>query len=98
MARNKIRIILDNKEYNILNYISKKTKTDCWFMLDKDKEGFDCVYDLENKRKITLRFAVQQLNEAVVPECFDISIEDMSTYKGLLDKLNIKYNPFENRR
>lgn len=91
----KIRIKLTNKEYNLLNYITRKTKTDCWFMLDKDKENFDCVYDLENKRKVTLRFAIQQLNEAIIPELLDIGIADINVYTELLNKLNIKYNPFE---
>ena len=66
----KIRIKLTEKEYNLLNYITRKTKTDCWFILDKDKENFDCVYDLENKRKVTLRFAIQQLNEAIIHPYF----------------------------
>lgn len=95
MARKKIRIVLTNKEYNLLSYIARKTKTDCWFMLDTDKEGFDCVYDLENKRKVTLRFAVQQLSEAIVPELLDVSAKDICVYSELLDKLNIKYNPFK---
>lgn len=95
MARQKIRITLTNEEYNLLNYITRKTKTDCWFYLDTDKEGFDYVYDLENKRKVTLRFAIQQLNEAIIPELLDISIADINVYTELLNKLNIKYNPFE---
>lgn len=95
MARKKIRINLTDREYNLLNYITRKTKTDCWFMLDKDKENFDCVYDLENKRRITLRFAIQQLNDAIVTDLLDISTEDINVYSLLLCKLNIKYNPFK---
>lgn len=95
MARKKIRINLTDKEYNLLNYITAKTKTDCWFMLSKDKEDFDCVYDLENKRKVTLRFAVQQLNDAIIPELLNISKEDVNVYEELLNKLEIKCNPFK---
>lgn len=95
MARNKIRINLTNEEHNLLNYLTRKTKTDCWFMLDKDKEGFDCVYDLENKRKVTLRFAINQLNDAIISDLLDISTEDIDRYGLLLRKLNIKYNPFK---
>jgi hypothetical protein len=90
MARKKIRINLTNEEYNVLNRITRKTKTDCWFMLDTDKDGFDCVYDLENRRKVTLRFAVQQLNEAIVEELLDITAEEMHVYNELLKKLEIK--------
>ena len=94
MARNKVRINLTNEEYNLLNRITRQTKTDCWFMLDKDKEGFDCVYDLENKRRVTLRFAVQQLNEAIISQLLDVSTDDVYAYGRLLDKLHIAYNPF----
>jgi hypothetical protein len=90
MARKKIRINLTNEEYNVLNRITRKTNTDCWFMLDTDKDGFDCVYDLENGRKVTLRFAVQQLNEAIVEELLDITEEEMHVYNELLKKLEIK--------
>lgn len=94
MARKKIRIILTDAEYNLLNSITRKTKVDCWFALDKDKDGFDCVYDLENRRKVTLRFAVQQLTEAIVPELLNICSEEIHIYNELLNKLNIKYSPF----
>lgn len=94
MARQKIRINLTNEEYNLLNYITRKTKTDCWFWLDKDKEGFDCVKDLESGYKITLRHGVQELNEAIIPEYLGLSIEDIEVYTNLLNKLQIKDNPF----
>lgn len=94
MARKKIRIILTNEEYNLLNDITRKTKTDCWFWLDKDKEGYDCVNDLENGRKVTLRFAVQQLNEAIVPDLIKLSIDEMYLYGELMKKLSINENPF----
>ena len=59
----KIRINLTQNEYDVLNHITSVTKTDCWFSLDEDKEGYDCVYDLENRRKVTLRYGVGQLYE-----------------------------------
>ena len=61
----KIRIHLTQEEETALNIITRKTKTECWFSLSKDREGFDCVRDLERGYKITLRFACQLLCEAV---------------------------------
>lgn len=61
----KIRTNLTQNEYEVLNHITRATKTDCWFALTTDKDGYDCVYDLEKRRKVTLRFGIGQLYEAV---------------------------------
>ena len=63
----KFNILLTNEEYNLINNLTLQTKTDCWFWLDTNKEGFDCVKDLERGYKVTLRFALKQLNEAIIP-------------------------------
>ena len=94
MSRQKIRIQLTGEEYNLLNNLTRQTRTDCWFCLDVDKEGFDCVRDLERGHKVTLRFAVQQLNEALVPSLLKISAKEMDIYNALLYKLHINNNPF----
>lgn len=89
----RFRIHLTGDEYNLINYITSKTKTDCWFWLDKDKQGFDCVKDLERGYKITLRFAIKQLNEAIVPDLINITDEERQTYEQLMEKLELS-NPF----
>lgn len=92
---NKIRIELTNEEYNVLNHITSKTKTDCWFVLDKDKEGFDCVRDLEKGYKVTLRFALAQLYEAVswmsLVDWAELGIDaqEIEIFETLLKKLEI---------
>lgn len=93
----KIRIKLTNEEYNLLNKITRQTKVDCWFWLDTDKDGFDCVKDLERGYKVTLRFAVQTLNEALdgCTDLLNITEEEIEIYSDLLKKLNISFNPFE---
>lgn len=91
---NKIRIHLTGEEYNLLNKLTSQTKTDCWFCLDVDKEGFDCVKDLESGYKITLCHAVQELNEAIIPDLVNITIEEMFIYDRLMKKLELS-NPFE---
>lgn len=94
MARQKIRIHLTDEEYKLLCRVVKQTKTDCWFCLDIDKEGFDCVRDLENGRKVTLRFAVDQLNDAIIPELMSLTEEEMLMYGVLMEKLELP-NPFK---
>ena len=92
----KIRINLTDEEYNLLNDITSQTKTDCWFWLDTDKEGFDCVRDLEKGHKVTLRFAVKQLNEALegCTDLLNLTEEEIETYGQLMEKLELP-NPFE---
>ena len=94
MARKKIRTKLTNEEYNLLNNLTRQTKTDCWFVLDVDDEGFDCVRDLERGYKITLKRAIRMLNDALIVELLKINIEEIYVYTNLLHKLNIDYNPF----
>ena len=90
----KIRIHLTNEEYNLINKLTRQTKTDCWFCLDTDKEGFDCVKDLERGYKITLRYAIQELNDAIIPELVNITVYEMLIYGQLMEKLRLS-NPFE---
>ena len=91
----KIRVRLTCDEYNTLNSITRKTKTDCWFCLDVDKEGFDCVKDLESGRKITLRTAVKWLTESVSWMTTDdwndvgVSTKEITTFHNLVTKLEI---------
>lgn len=91
----KIRINLTQNEYETLNHITSATKTDCWFLLDVDSDGYDCVYDLEKSRKVTLRFAVEQLYEAVEWMTFEdwkelgVDEQEVGIFAELLEKLEI---------
>ena len=85
----KIRIHLTVYEYALLNKLTRQTNTDYWFYLDRDKEGCDCVRDLEQGYKITLRFAVKLLNEAIVPELIHLTAEELKCYDGLMEKLHL---------
>lgn len=89
----KFNILLTNEEYNLINNLTHQTKTDCWFWLDTNKEGFDCVKDLERGYKVTLRFALKQLNEAIIPELINITTEEKVIYGQLMEKLKLS-NPF----
>ena len=61
----KIRINLTVAEITALNRIASRTKMNCWFSVSIDKEGFHCVYDLEKRRHITLRYGVKLLREGI---------------------------------
>lgn len=93
----KVRVILTGDEYKLLNKITRQTKTDCWFCLDTDKEGFDCVKDLERGHKVTLRFAVNILNEAIIPDLLNIAEEEIEIYGQLMKKLELS-NPFKEEK
>lgn len=91
----KIRLKLTNQERNILDRITSKTKTDCWFSLITDKQGYDCVYDLEKGYKITLHYACRLLYEAcswmTISDWEDLGVEvnEIETYYNILSKLQI---------
>lgn len=88
-------IRLTTEEYNLLNDITSQTKTDCWFWLEEDEEGFDYVQDGENGCKLEWKDALEQLNEAIIPDLLKITNEEIEVYISLLKKLNISDNPFE---
>lgn len=95
MATEKTHFVLTDEEYNLLNDISRKTRADCWFTLHEDEKGGDCVYDLENGELTPLDLALQQLNEAIIPDLINLTNEEIKIYTALLNKLNINDNPFE---
>ena len=91
-----IKITLTGDEYNLINKVTRQTKIDCWFCLDTDKDGFDCVRDLEKGHKVTLQFAVKLLNEALdgCTNLVDLTTEEIEIYGQLMQKLELS-NPFE---
>ena len=85
---------LTNEEYNVLNKIASKTKTDCWFTLEQDSDGTDFVYDLEEGNRVDLETGVAMLMEAIEDEenytsCQLTSAEGV-VLNNLLDKLNLR--------
>ena len=56
---------LSSEEYNLLTRIARKSKMDCWFLIKQTKKGEDYVYDLENRKKISLRTGIRQLMEGI---------------------------------
>lgn len=85
---------LTSEEYNVLNKIATKTKTDCWFTLEQDSNGTDFVYDLEEGKQLSLEVGVDMLMEAIEdPENYEscqlTSVENV-VLNNLLVKLNLR--------
>lgn len=56
---------LSDQEYRLLNKIAEKSKMDCWFTIRQTQKGEDYVYDLENRKRMSLRTAILQLMEGI---------------------------------
>lgn len=86
---------LTDAEYNVLNKITSKTKTDCWFWLKKDLNGVNYVWDLEEGKRMCLQTGVGLLCEALdCQENYDsccLTEEEDKIFKDLLGKLSIKF-------
>ena len=89
----KLNIRLPNDECLVLEHIARKTGMDCWFDLRYDGDTH-YVFDLEEKRRLTLRDGVQDLCEGIVPELLDLSSEQLYTFSNVLDRLSITNTPF----
>ena len=89
----KIRIHLTDDEYNALQHITLKTHIDEWFWLDTDKEGYDCVRNLDTGRKITLRTGVKWLCEGIDW----MQKEDWDILGVSQEEVDILYNLCRNR-
>lgn len=91
----KIRVQLTINECVALNRIARNTKMDCWFSLSTDREGYDCVYDLERRRNITLRYGVKLLREGIDGFTADemrqlgICLLEQEIFKNLCKKLEV---------
>jgi hypothetical protein len=87
---------LTDAEYNVLNKIATRTKSDCWFWLKQDNHGVDYVHDLEEGKRMCLKIGVKLLYEGLdCQENYDnclLTDEEDRTFRELLKKLNIEWN------
>lgn len=56
--------LLSNDEYNVLNLLASKSKMDCWFYLENDRNK-DVVHDLENDQILPLADGISQLADGL---------------------------------
>ena len=63
------------KEFDLLAKIANETKMSCWFSLRIGKDGKIYVYDLEERKRISLRNGVKILLEGIADTGF-LTIEE----------------------
>ena len=60
---------LTQHQYDTLNRVARRTRSDCWFDIRQRKDGTDYVYDLEEGHRWCLRTGISTLMEAL--DCED---------------------------
>ena len=80
--------LLTSSEYDLLVKVAKKSKMDCWFSLQQDKNGYDYVLDVESGKKLTLKEGVKDLVDGLCVTNLDcLNNEEMLTFLQLLGAL-----------
>ena len=99
MAKKSPRIRLTHEECDVLYKIAVRSKMDSWFAIEGYEEEFDNgeiiiydrVFDLENNRRVTLRYGVGMLDQGMTGfKDYDLKVKEINTYIGILDKLGIE--------
>lgn len=88
---------LTDYEFNVLSKVSRKTGSDCWFVLKQDCHGTDYVYDLEERRRMCLKTGVGLLAEGLdcqenLDNCY-LEWHERVTLRNLFNKLKIELEP-----
>ena len=88
---------LTDYEYKVLSKVTRKTGSDCWFVLKQDCRGVDYVYDWEEGKRMCLKTGVGLLADSIdCQENFDncwLNYDERKTLKDLFSKLNITAEP-----
>lgn len=88
---------LTDDEFNVLAKVSRKTGSDCWFVLKQDCHGVDYVYDWEQRKRMCLKTGVSILADSIdCQENFDncwLDYNERRTLRDLFSKLNIEIGP-----
>ena len=90
----KRRLILTPAATAVLNKIAEKSGMDCWFSIvartEKDGTKSDWVYDLENKRYVTLKYGIGQLHEGMTSYAeYGMTEKEIKVFEKLLEQLGI---------
>ena len=79
---------LFNEEYDVLNKIAHKSKMDCWFMIKFSENKGHYVFDLENRKRLSLRQGVKQLVDGMTDvDMYELTAEEIETLCKLLADL-----------
>lgn len=86
--------VLSETEHQVLCKIARKTRMDCWFDIRQDFFKRDYIYDLEERKRLSLSNGIKQLVEDLdCQENFDncfLAWYEKVTFRNLLAKLCIK--------
>ncbi len=61
---------LTTNEYNALQHITSINKMDCWFSIRQTTKGEDYIYDLEERKRISLKRALEEIHGGLIEEDF----------------------------
>ena len=88
---------LTDYEFNVLAKVSRKTGSDCWFVLKQDCHGTDYVIDWEEGKRMCLKTGVSLLADGInCQENFDncrLEWHERVTLRNLFAKLGIDIDP-----
>lgn len=82
---------LTAEEYNVLVKIADRSKMDCWFLIDQDKDGDDYINDLENGEKLSLEDGIGDLVDGMTDyEDYCLTRNEIRTFEDLLINLGVE--------
>ena len=78
---------LTTNEYNALQHITSLNKMDCWFSIRQTKHGEDYIYDLEERKRISLTKTLNDIYDGLLKEDFDLlDKEEQKALNGLFKR------------
>lgn len=88
---------LTDDEFNVLAKVSRKTGSDCWFVLKQDCHGVDYVYNWEENKRMCLKTGISILADSIdCQENFDnccLDHYERETLWDLFVKLGVTADP-----
>ena len=63
-------------EYNALQNITGFNGMDCWFCIKQSKDGLEYIYDLEERKRLSISTALSYIYEGLLDEDFDALDDD----------------------
>ena len=81
---------LTELEYDTVNLLATRSRMDCWFMLETDKQGNDYVFDLEENKKLTLKKGLKMFYMGLTDlDDYDLVDEQKRVLENLFRRLKI---------
>ena len=88
---------LTSYEFNVLNRVIDKTGNDCWAFLKQDCHGIDYFWDMEERRRMCLKYGLEVIADALsFQEGLDycrLKWHERVTLRNLFAKCAIELDP-----